>query len=61
VLAWIAFVADAGGTATLLLSNVADAVKYTIAGLDAVGLYTIGIWYLARRHEWRTRRRRPHG
>jgi hypothetical protein len=55
--AWLAFVADAGGTAALLFSDAPGLLKAVVAGGGVLGLYTIVVWYAARRHVWRSARR----
>jgi hypothetical protein len=49
--AWLAFVADLGGTAALLFSDAPGVLKVAVAGGGALGLYTIVIWYVARAWE----------
>ena len=53
IAAWLAFVADLGGTAALLSSDAPLTLKIGVSGLSAVGLYTIVVVYLTRRHDSR--------
>lgn len=55
ILRWLAIVADLGGTAWLGMSNAPLVLKLGVGGLELLGLYTIAIWYLARRHDWARR------
>jgi hypothetical protein len=50
---WIAIVADAIAMVLLLRSSQPVAVKAVAGGLDALGIYTIFVFYLGRRQEWR--------
>lgn len=51
-LAWIAIVADVGGTAGLFIADVPLALKAGVGALEAIGFYTILVFYLGRRREW---------
>jgi hypothetical protein len=47
--AWIALIADLGATAALVLSNAPAPLRIGVPSLQALGGYTILIWYVARR------------
>ena len=51
-LAWIAIVADLGGTAGLIIADVPLALKVGVGALEAIGFYTIVVFYLGRRRKW---------
>ncbi|HEY8809463.1 MAG TPA: hypothetical protein VIM28_05525 [Solirubrobacterales bacterium] len=53
LITWIAIVADAIAIVLLLRSNQPTIVKAVAGGLDALGIYTIFVFYLGRRWEWR--------
>jgi hypothetical protein len=50
ILAWLAIVADLGGTAWLMTSDAPLELKLTVGVLEFLGTYTIVVWFLARRH-----------
>ncbi len=58
IVRWFAIVADLGGTAWLGMSSAPLVLKVGVGGLELLGLYTISIWYLARRREWARRVRK---
>jgi len=53
LITWLAVVADAIALVLLFRSNQPLMVKAVAGGLDALGLYTILVFYLGRRWEWR--------
>jgi hypothetical protein len=52
VVAWIAIVTDLGATALLLFSDAPTSLKLAVTGVQCLGVYTITIWHLGRRHAW---------
>jgi hypothetical protein len=52
LLAWLAVVADLGGTAGLFIADVPLALKVAVDTLEAIGFYTILVYYLGRKREW---------
>jgi hypothetical protein len=55
VFRWLAVVADVGALAWLSLSNAPIILKVAVGGLELLGLYTIGVWYVAQRYDWAQR------
>ena len=51
-IAWLAVVADVGGTGGLFVSGAPLALKVAVGALEAIGFYTIVVFYLGRRREW---------
>ncbi len=48
--AWLAFVADVAATAVLIVSDAPTELTVSVVALQLLGVYTIIVWHVAKRH-----------